>query len=104
MLARIAAYLLVLIVGLFTAALLTSREISERIVAAGLLPRGVLRVMPAIVIAIRICGVVLIAVGLLMIAVENGWITPDRIIRFGLPGALVALGAGTLFLSRKRRG
>ena|SRR5579884_1880080 len=103
MIARVIAYSLVLMVGLVTAALLTSREVSERIVAAGMLPRSVLGMLPAVAVALRVCGAVLIGIGLLMIALENDWINAERIMRYALPGALVLLGAGTLFLSRKRR-
>jgi hypothetical protein len=102
-LTRVLPYLVFLMIGLVAAALLSSKQVSERLVSAGMLPRSVLGLMPIIVIALRVCGILLVAGGLLKIAVDEGWLNAAVVQRYALPTAMVVLGCLILWVSRKRR-
>jgi len=83
------------------AVLLTSKKLAEKFVEAGFLPRTFVGLIPLLKSVIRVFGVVLIAVGMIEIGVDNGWINPELLSRYAFPGCLILLGALLLFLNQR---
>lgn len=103
MLLEVLPYLVILIVLGSAAVLLTSKKLAEKFVSAGMLPRAFLEILPALQSAIRVFGCVLIAAGVLKIAVDGGWIDSRLLSKYAFPGCLVLLGLMMLLLSRRDR-
>jgi len=95
-------YLILLMLAGIAATLLTSKSLAERLVAAGLLPRALLGLVPVLQIVIRIFGGVLVLAGLIRIGEQGGWINPQTLEKYGFPVAIVLLGLVLLFLSPRR--
>jgi hypothetical protein len=94
-------YLILTVVVGSAAVLLTSKKLSEKFVAAGILPRTFLGVVPVLQSVIRIFGAVLIAAGIVKIGLDSGWIDAQLLSRYAFPGCLILLGAMLLFLNRR---
>jgi hypothetical protein len=102
MFADLAPYLFLLVLGGVAAGLLTFKSLAERIVAAGMLPRAFLGLLPALQVIIRIFGAVLVIAGIIRIGAEGGWINPQTVARYGFPVAIVLLGLILLLLSPRK--
>ena len=94
-------YLVVVALVGSAAVLLTSKKLSERFVAAGMLPRAFLGVIPMLQGVIRVFGCVLIATGVLKIGLDSGWISAELLSRYAFPGCLILLGLLLLLLNRR---
>lgn len=83
------------------AVLLTSKKLSEKFVAAGILPRTFLSLIPILQTVLRVFGGVLIVTGMIKIGIDSGWIDAQVLSRFALPVCFILLGALLLFLNRE---
>lgn len=92
--------ILVILVG-SAAVLLTSKALAEKFVAAGILPRTFLGIVPMLQSVIRMFGAVLVAAGIIKIGMDSGWIDAQMLSRYAFPGCLIVLGAMLLFLNRR---
>lgn len=102
MIAEFGPYLVLLMLAGIAAILLTSKSLAERLVAAGLVPRALLGMVPVLQIVIRVFGAVLVFAGVIRIGVQGGWINPQTLERYGFPVAIVLLGLVLLFFSPRR--
>ena len=103
MIGDIAGYVLLIVVASLAVVLVTSRIMAERLVAAGLMPRSFLGVLPMLHTAISALGGVLVIAGLVVIGVQSGWLNRDLLEKYALPGAIVVLGLVLLFLSPRNK-
>jgi hypothetical protein len=94
-------YLILTVLVGSAAVLLTSKKLSEKFVAAGILPRQFLGIIPILQSVIRVFGGVLVAAGVIKIGIEGGWIDAQVLSRYAFPGCLILLGAMLLFLNRR---
>lgn len=94
-------YLILLVLVGSAAVLLTSRKLAERFVTAGILPRTVLGIIPALQSVSRIFGGVLIAAGAIKIAADSGWLDTRVLSQYAFPACLIFLGAMMLLLNRR---
>jgi hypothetical protein len=94
-------YLVAMVLVGSAAVLLTSKTLSERFAAAGFLPRTFLGLIPMLQSAIRVFGGVLIAVGVIVICVESGWIDARLLSKYAFPGCLILLGGLLLLVNRQ---
>ena len=94
-------YLVLLAVVGGATALLTSKKLAEKSIAAGILPRTFLGIVPALRSITQAFGVILIGAGAITIAIESGWLDARTFSRYSLPVCLMALGATLLFANRK---
>ena len=101
MLWQLASYFLLLALGVSAAVLLTSKKLSERLVAAGVMPRAFLSVLPVLQTIIRVFAVVLIIAGIVKIGVDTGWINAAVLSRYAFPVAIILLGVLLLVMSRR---
>ena len=99
MLAALPYLILTVLVG-SAAALLTSKKLAAKFVAAGILPRQFLGFIPILQSVIRGFGGVLIVAGVINIGTESGWIDAQLLSRYAFPGCLILLGGILLFLNR----
>jgi hypothetical protein len=83
------------------AVLLTSKTLAEKFVAAGFLPRTFVGLIPMLQSVIRVFGGILIAVGVIVICVENGWIDARLLSKYTFPACLILLGGLLLFLNHR---
>lgn len=102
MLTEILLYLIVALAISTTLVLLSSKVITEKLVSAGMLPRGFVGLIPALQNTIRVFAVLMVCGGLLGICIANGWINPETIHKFGLPVTLVLVGLLLLFMTSKK--
>ena len=102
MLLQIGPYLVLLTLGGIAATLLAFKSVAEKLVSAGYLPRAFLGLVPALQIAMRVLGAVLVIAGIVRIGVESGWVNPQTLERYGFPVAIVLLGLVLLFLSPRK--
>lgn len=102
MIAEFGPYLVLLVLAGIAAILLTFKSLAERLVAAGLVPRALLGMVPVLQIVIRVFGAVLVLAGLIRIGEQGGWINPQILERYGLPVAIVLLGLVLLVFSPRR--
>lgn len=93
--------LLIMLIG-GAAVLLTSKTLSEKFVAAGILPRAFLGVLPALQAFIRVFGGVLVVAGAVKIAIDSGWIDAAFVSRYAFSGCLVILGVILLLFSGRK--
>jgi hypothetical protein len=103
MLAVIFPYLLFAVLVGSAAILLTSKKLSEKFVAAGILPRQILGVLPILRSVMRMFGGVLVVAGCLKIAMDSGWIDVRLFSKYAFAIGLVILGAILLSLSRTEK-
>jgi hypothetical protein len=94
-------YLILTVLVGSAAVLLTSKKLSEKFVAAGILPRQFLGIIPILQSVIRVFGGVLVAAGVIKIGVDSGWIDAQLLSRYAFPGCLILLGAILLFFNRR---
>ncbi|MGO9970103.1 MAG: hypothetical protein ACLPY2_22815 [Bryobacteraceae bacterium] len=92
--------ILVVLVG-SAAVLLTSKKLADKFVAAGILPRTFLGIIPILQSVIRIFGGVLVAAGVIKIGMDSGWIDAQLLSRYAFPGCLILLGVMLLLLNRR---
>lgn len=95
-------YLVVLMAGALAVLLLTSKAVSEKLVAVGLLPRAFLSFTPIIQKAMRLFGIALVTAGIVGIGIQSGWINREYLARYGFPTALLLLGVIVIVLSSQR--
>ena len=81
--------------------LLTSKKLADKFVAAGILPRTFLGIIPILQSVIRIFGGVLVAAGVIKIGMDSGWIDAQLLSRYAFPGCLILLGVMLLLLNRR---
>ena len=93
-------FILTALVG-SAAVLLTSKKLSERFVAAGILPRTFLGIIPILQSVIRVFGGILVAAGVIKIGIDSGWIDSRLLSRYAFPGCAILLGAMLLFLNHR---
>jgi hypothetical protein len=94
-------YLILTVLVGSAAVLLTSKKLSEKFVAAGILPRQFLGIIPILQSVTRVFGGVLVAAGIIKIGADSGWIDAQLLSRYAFPGCLILLGALLLFLNRR---
>ena len=102
MLADLLPYLFLIVLVGSAAVLLTSRNLSGKFVAAGILPRTFLGLRPVLQSLIRVFGGALIATGAFKICIDAGWIDSRLLSRYAFPGCLIVLGSLLLLLGRRR--
>jgi len=102
MFADFAPYLFLLMLGGVAAILLTFKSIAEKFVAAGILPRAFLGLVPALQVAMRVFGVILVIAGVVRIGEQAGWVNPETLSRYGFSVAILVLGLILLFLSPRK--
>lgn len=100
---QLAPYFLLLMLGAGASVLLTSKKVSERLVAAGMMPRAFLGLLPVLQTVIRVFGVILILAGGVKIGVDNGWINAAVLSRYAFSAAVITLGLVLLLMSRRDR-
>ena len=83
------------------ALLLTSKTLAGKFVAAGFLPRTFIGLIPILQSVICVFGAFLVAAGVVLICVENGWIDAQLLSRYAFPGCLILLGGLLLFLNHR---
>jgi hypothetical protein len=96
-------YLIVIVIVGAAAVLVTSKNLAEKCVTAGLLPRTFLGLVPILQSVIRLLGVVLVTAGIVNLAISSGWIDAAVLSRYAFPACLILLGAMLLFLNRRGR-
>lgn len=92
-------YLVVLMAGALAALLLTSKALSEKLVAVGLLPRAFLNLTPIIQKIMRVFGITLVTAGIVSIGIQSGWINREYLARYGFATAILLLGVIVILLS-----
>src|SRR5712691_4377201 len=98
-LVRVLPYVFFLMIGMVAVTLFTSKQLSERLVSAGILPRSFLGFIPAILVALRVCGILLIIAGLVKFSADQGWLDAAILERYTLPTAMVIFGAFIVWMS-----
>jgi hypothetical protein len=96
-------YLILIVLVASAAVLLTSKRLSEKFVAAGILPRTFLGVVPILQSLTRIFGGVLVAAGIVKICIDSGWVDIRLLSRYVFPGCLILLGALLLFAGMREK-
>ncbi len=102
MVAGLIPYVIILLLGGVAAGLLTSKVLSEKLVAAGILPRTFLGLLPVVHGTMRVFGVTLILAGIVSVGIESGLINREYLARYGFAIAVIALGVLLVGLSRRR--
>ena len=100
--AQFIALLAVIVIAGMAAGLLSSKAMSEKLVAAGILPRTFLSLIPALQLVIRIFGVGLVVAGGISLSVQAGWINRDVLEKYGLSAVVIIIGLVLLLMSPRK--
>lgn len=101
MLLQVLPYVILIVLVGSAAVLLTSKKLSEKFVAVGILPRQFLGLIPALQVMMRVLGLVLVAAGATKIAMDSGWIDSALVLRYAFPACAILLGIILLALSKR---
>jgi len=99
MLGEYVALLALILVAGMAAGLLSSKALSEKLVAAGMLPRTFLSLIPALQLVIRIFGVVLVLAGTISLAIQAGWVNRETLLKYGFSAVAILIGLILLLMS-----
>jgi len=93
------ALLAAIVIAGMAVGLLSSKALSEKLVAAGILPRAFLNLIPVLQLVIRVFGVALVLVGAVSLAIQAGWINRDMLVRYGFSVVILVIGLVLLLMS-----